>query len=157
MTGSSCWPIWWWYKATSEMRDAAMQDRRKNERAKLWIFHEITKLRLWRHAPRLMATAVITDSRRRFSKRWHVSDIKNIAGDDQTTLMVHWNSANIACIFCFYVCLRLHDRDCCSAANGSGSCHAPALSYFEKMTRCRCKNFTGDSQATPMVDRNSAI
>ena len=33
--------------------------------------------------------------------------------------------------------LRLHDCDCCSAADGSGSCHAPALSYFEEMIRCR--------------------
>ena len=30
------------------------------------------------------------------------------------------------------------DRDCCSAADGSGSCHAPAPSYFEEMARCRC-------------------
>ena len=35
------------------------------------------------HAPRLTATAVVTDLRRRFSKRLHVADIKNIAGDDQ--------------------------------------------------------------------------
>ena len=72
-----------------------------------------------------------------FLKRWHVSDVKNIAGDDQTTLMVHRNSANIACTFRFYVCLPLRVHDCCSAADGSGSCHAPALSYFEEMTSCR--------------------
>ena len=84
-----------------------------------------------------MATAVITDSCHRFSKRWHVIDVKNIAGDDQTTLMVYRNSANIACTFRIYVCLRLCDRDCCSAADGSGSCHAPTPSYFEEMTRCR--------------------
>ena len=70
-----------------------------------------------------------------FSKRWHVADVKNIAADDQTTLMVHRNSANIACTFRFYVCLRLHDRDCCSAADGS--CHTLTPSYFEEMTRCR--------------------
>ena len=81
--------------------------------------------------------AVITDLRHHFSKRWHVADVKNIAGDDQTTLMVHRNSANIACTFRFYVCLRRYDRDCCSVADGSGSCHAPAPSYFEEMTRCR--------------------
>ena len=114
-----------------------MQDRRWNERAKLWIFHEIAKWRRWRHAPRLTATAIITDSRHRFSKRWHVADVKNIAGDNQTTLMVHLNSANIACTCRFYVCLRLRNRDCCSAADGSGSCHSPAPSYFEEMTRCR--------------------
>ena len=51
--------------------------------------------------------------------------------------MVHRNSANIACIFHIYVYLHLWDRDCCSAADGSGSCHAPAPSYFEEMTRCR--------------------
>ena len=54
-----------------------------------------------------------------------------------TTLLVHRNSANIACTFRFYVCFRLHDRDCCSAADDSGSCHAPAPSYFEEMARCR--------------------
>ena len=62
---------------------------------------------------------------------------KNIAGDDQTTLMVHRNSANIVCTFRIYVSLRLFDRDCCSKADGSGSCNAPAPSYFEDITRCR--------------------
>ena len=119
------------------MRDAATQDRWRNERAKLWIFSEITKWRWWWHAPRLTETAVITDSCHRFSKRWHVADVRNIAGDNQTTIVVHQNSANIACTFHFYVCLRLRDRDCCSAADGSCSCHAPAPSYFEEMTRCR--------------------
>ena len=121
------------------MRDAATQDRQRNERAKLWILREIAKWRRWRHAPQLTATAVITDSRHRFSKRWHVANVKNIVGDDQQTLMVHRNSTNIACTFRIYVCLRLCDRDCCSVADGSGSCHAPAPSYFEEMTRCRLK------------------
>ena len=113
-----------------------MQDRCRNERAKLWISREIAKWRRWWLASRLTATAVITDLRHRFSKRWHVADIKNIACDDQTTLMVHQNSANIACTFRFYVCLRQRDCNCCSAADCSGSCHSPALSYFEEMT-CR--------------------
>ena len=40
--------------------------------------------------------------------------------------------------YCVYLPhLRLCDRDCCSAADSSGSCHAPAPSYFEEMTRCR--------------------
>ena len=39
-----------------------------------------------------------------FLKSWHVADIKNIAGDDQATLMVELNSA-------IYVCLRLQDRN----------------------------------------------
>ena len=98
---------------------------------------EIVKWRRWRHAPRLTAMAVITDSHHRFFKSWHVADVKIIAGDDQTTLMVHRNSANIACTFRIYVCLCLWDRDCCSAVDGSGSCHAPAPSYFEEMTRYR--------------------
>ena len=51
--------------------------------------------------------------------------------------MVHRYSANIVCTFCFYVCLRLRDRDCCSAADGNGSCHSPTPSYFEEMTRWR--------------------
>ena len=95
------------------------------------------KWRRWRHAPRLTATAVITDSGHSLSKRWHVADVKNITGNDQTTLMVYRNSANIAYTFRIYICLRLCDRDCCSAADGSGSCHAPAPSYFEDITRCR--------------------
>ena len=33
--------------------------------------------------------------------------------------------------------LPLCDRDCCSAVDGSGSCHTPAPSYFEEMTRCQ--------------------
>ena len=74
------------------MRDAAAQDRRWNERAKLWIFREIVKW--WRHVPRLTATAVIRNSRHRCAKRWHVADVKNIAVDDQTTLMVHRSSVN---------------------------------------------------------------
>ena len=31
----------------------------------------------------------------------------------------------------------LCDHDCCSVADGSSSCHTPAPSYFEEMTRCR--------------------
>ena len=71
------------------MRDASTQDRRRNERAKLLIFREIAKRRRWRHAPWLTATAVITDSHYRFSKRWHVADIKNIAGDQ--TMVHRWS------------------------------------------------------------------
>ena len=155
MTGSSAGPSGGgcWYKAKCEM----LQDRRRNKREKLRIFHEIAKWRRWRYAPWLTATSVITDLRHRFSKRWHVAEVKNIADDDQITLMVHRNSANIACTFRIYVCLCLCDRDCCSVADGSGGCNAPAPSYFEEMTRCRRKNFTGDDQATLTVDRNSAI
>ena len=97
-SGGGCW-----YKAKCEMRDAATQNRHRNECAKLRIFHEIAKWRRWRHASWLMATAVVTDSRCPFSKRWHVADVKNIAGDDQATLMVERNSANIAYTFRFYV------------------------------------------------------
>ena len=54
-------------------------------------------------AARLMATAVATDSRRRFLKRWHVADVKNITEGDHTTLIVNRNFANIAHTFRFYV------------------------------------------------------
>ena len=126
-----------WYKAKCEIRNAATQDRRSNERTILLIFREIAKWRRWRHAPRLTATPAVTDSHHRFSKRWHVANVKNIAGDDQATLMVHRNFASIACTFRFYVCLRLRDCICSSAADGNGSCHWPAPSYFEEMTHCR--------------------
>ena len=84
-----------------------------------------------------MATAVTTVSLHCFSKKWHLADIKNIAGDDQSTLMVDRNSANIAYTFGFYVCLRLRDHDCCSAADDNGSCHGLAPSFFKEMTLCR--------------------
>ena len=32
---------------------------------------------------------------------------------------------------------KIVDHDCCSAADGSSSCHAPAPSYLEEMTHCR--------------------
>ena len=76
-------------------------------------------------------------SRHRFSKRWQVVDVKNIAGDGQATVMVDQNSANITYTFRFYVCLCLQDRDCCSAADGNGSCHGLTPSFFEEMTHCR--------------------
>ena len=144
-----------------KMRDAATQNRRRNEHAKLWIVCGIAKWRRWwhahdwweRHLPRthaivffeemtryrhqkhrwqwpgnpsgqskfrtyrvylpilrvsrlqgtvgpwLTATAVATDSHCRFSKTWHVADVKIIAGDDQATLMVNRNSPNIAYTF----------------------------------------------------------
>ena len=80
---------------------------------------------------------IITNWRHNFSKRRHDADVKNIAGDDQATLIVHRNSANIASTFRFYVCLRLRYRDGCAAADSNGSSHAPAPSYFEEMTYCR--------------------
>ena len=61
------------------------------------------KWRRWWHAPWLTAMAVATYSRRRFSKTWYIANVKNIAGDDQATLMVNLNSANIAYNFRFYV------------------------------------------------------
>ena len=41
--------------------------------------------------------------------------------------------------------------------HGSGSCYAPASSYFEQMAHCRHQNFTGADQANLKVDRNSAL
>ena len=67
------------------------------------ILRLFTSTRFETVAPRLMATAVATDTRHRFSNRWHVANIKNIAGDDQATLMVDRNSANIAYTFWFYI------------------------------------------------------
>ena len=115
------------------------------------------KLRRWRHAPRLIATAVITDSRHRFQRDDTLLMSKNIAGDDQTALMVHRNSTNIVCIFRIYVCLRLCDRDCYSAADGSGSATHPHRRISKRWHVADIKNFTGDDQATLTVDQNSAI
>ena len=121
-----------WYKAKCKMLLRKI-DREMNVQ-NCGFF---AKWRWWRRALSLTATAVITDSRHHFSKRWHVAVVKTIAGDNKATLMVHRNSANIACTFRSYVCLRLHDRDCCYAANCNSSCHAPAPLYFKEMTRCR--------------------
>ena len=130
MTGSSCWPIWWWVLVYSKMRDAATQDRRWNERAKLRIFREIAKWRRWRYAPCLTATAGISDLRIVFRRDDTLSTSKTLPA---TTLMVHRNSPNISRIPSIFT----SDYICCSAADGSGSCHAPAPSYFEEITRCR--------------------
>ena len=144
-------------KAKCEMRDAATQDRRRNERAKLWIFRKIVKLRRWWHAPQLTAMAVITDSSHRFSKRWHVADVKNIAGDDQITLMVHRNSTNIECTFRFYICLRLRDRDCCPRLTAAAVATNPHYRISKRWHVTDVKNFSEDDQATLTVDRNSTI
>ena len=137
------------------MRDAATQDRRWNELAKLWIFRKIATWRRWRHAPRLtILTAVITDSSAIVFRGWHIADVKNITGNDQATLMVHRNSANIAFTFPFYVCLRPHDHDCWSAADCSSSCNAPAPSYFEEMTHCRHEKRWPDNRNGPSKFRN---
>ena len=62
---------------------------------------------------------------------------QNIAGDDLATIMVNRNSTNIAYTFRFYASLRLRDRDWCSVADGNGSCHGLAPSFFKEMTRCQ--------------------
>ena len=109
------------------------QNRGRNEHATLWIFREI---------------AVVTWSKTDGNGSWHglmpsFSEemthcrYQNIAGDDQATLMVDWNSASIAYTFRFYVCLRLQDRDGCSAAVNNGSCYGFVLSFFEDMRHCR--------------------
>ena len=149
-SGGGCW-----YKAKCEMLLSKIDGEMNVQNC--GFSSEIAKWRRWRHAQRLTATTVITEWRHRFSKRWHIADVKNIAGDDQTTLMVHQNCTNIACTFRFYVCLCLRYRNCCSVADGSGSCHAPTPSYFEEMTRCRCQKLHWRWPATLTVDRNSAI
>ena len=51
--------------------------------------------------------------------------------------MVDRNSANIAYTFWFYVCLHIRHRDCCSVADGNGSCHELVLLFFEDLTHYR--------------------
>ena len=82
------------------------------------------------------ATAVATNLRRCFLERWHVADVKNITSDDQATLIVDRNFADIAYTFQFYNCLCLRDHDYCTVAEGNGSLHGLAPSFFEEMTRC---------------------
>ena len=123
-----------------------MQNERRNEHAKLWVFREMEMVAT--DVPRLTATVVAMDSCRRFSKRWHVTDVKNIAGDDQANLMVNRNYTNIAHIFRFYDDLHLWDRDWCSTDDGNGSCHGLVQTFFKEMTRCRhqkhCRRWSGD-------------
>ena len=131
------------------MRDAATQDRRRNELAKLWIFPRNCERRRRRHAPRLTATAVSTDSRHRFSKRWY------IAGDDQTTLMVHRNSANIVCTSTFmsvYVCAIVTIVPRLTAAAIATN---PHRHISKRWHIADIKNFTEDDQSNLTVDWNS--
>ena len=120
-----------------------MHNRQRNEHAKLWKMETVAA-----GAPWLMASTDAMNSRHCFLKRWHVADIKNIVGDDQATPMVDRNSTNIVHTLRFYVCLRLRDRDCCSAADSNGSRHGLAPSFFEEMTRCRrqkhCRGWPGN-------------
>ena len=113
---------------------AATQSRWRNEHWKLWISHKIVKLRWMRHAPRLTAMAVATDSFRCFSKRWHIADVKNITGDDQAILIVDRNSIDIVNSFRIYVyeIVTLAPQRT-EMAVGAGL--APL--FFEKMTCCR--------------------
>ena len=150
-SGGGCW-----YKGKCEMQDAATQDSQSNECAKLWIFRKIAKWKWWRHVPRLTATPVVTHSRHRFSKRWHVADVTNIAGDDHATLMVHRNFANITCTFRFYACLRLRDRDGCPRLTATAVATHPHRHISNRWHIAIIKKFTGDVQATLNVDRNSA-
>ena len=95
--------------------------------------------------------AVVTDSRRHFSKTWHVTNVKNIARDDQATLMVDRNSANILFTFRFYACLRLRDRDWYSVADSNGRSYGLVPSFFD------IKSIAGIGPAMTRIDRNSVI
>ena len=139
------------------MRNAATQNRWRDEHVKLWLYRKIAKLRRWRHALRLTAMAVATDSRHRFPKRWHIADVKNITGNDQASLLVDRNSANIAYTFRFYVCLRLRDRDYIAPRLTATAIAMDLRCHFSKRWHVAdIKNITGHDQATLMVDRNSA-
>ena len=115
---------------------------------------KLRKRRRWRHAPRHTATAFITDSPHRFSKRWHVADVKNIASDDQTTLMINQNFSNIACTFRFYVCSIATVVMRLTVASVATHLHRRISKRWHVAD---VKNFTGDDQANLTVYRNSAI
>ena len=109
------------------MGNAVTQNRWRSEHAKFWIFHKIAKLRNGGDMLQLPRTRAV------IFQRWHVADVKNNTSDDQATLVVDQNSADIAYTFWFYVCLHLWDRDWCSAAYGSGSCHGLEPSFLEEI------------------------
>ena len=115
------------------MLDAATQDRRRNERAKLRIFRGIAKWRRWRHAPQLTATAVIRLVPSFFEEMTRCRREKHCRRRPNNP-----NGPSKCRKYRVYLPL-LRDRDYYSTADGSGSCHAPAPSYFERMTRCRCE------------------
>ena len=76
----------------------------QNEHAKLWVCREMETMVTG--ASWLMATSIATDPCRRLPKRslkGQVADVKNITGDDQATLRIDRNSANIAYIITIYV------------------------------------------------------
>ena len=68
-----------------------------------------------------LLTAVATDCRRRFSKKLRVAYVKNIAGDDQATLMFDRNSTKIAHCFRFYVYKMATDAPQLTATSGDHS------------------------------------
>ena len=113
------------------MRDAATQDRRRNEHAKLWIFRELERV----------ATCSTTDS----NGSYHglaPSFFEEMTRCRRQNHCRRWpDNPNGASKFRKYhvylPLLRLRDRDRCSAADSS--CHAPAPSYFEEMTCCWCQ------------------
>ena len=82
-----------WYKAKCEMLlrkiDSEMNVQNCGSSAK-W--------RRWWHASRLTATVVVMDSLHRFSKRWHVADVKKHCRRRPGNYNCPRNSANIACI-----------------------------------------------------------
>ena len=114
-----------------------MQNRWRNEHAKFWVLREMAKWTVASDDPWLMATAVATNSRLRFSNRWHVANIKNIAGDDQETLMVHQNSRYRAYlpILPLFMSTRLRLVLC-----GNGSCHGLVPYFFEEVKCCQRQN-----------------
>ena len=71
---------------------------------------------------------------------------QTIAGDDQTTLMVHRNSANIACTFRIYVCAiaTVVPRLTLAAVDTH-----PHRRISKRWHVADIKNFTGDDQTNP--------
>ena len=74
-----------------------------------------------------------------FFKRWHIADIKNIAGDDQATLTVYRNSTNIAHTFRFYVYKIATDAPQLMAASWDSS-------HGTQLTSKQCWRWSGNTK-----------
>ena len=114
----------------SMMRNGLTWKGQWNDILKLWVFRKMAKWGVAIDAPRLMATAVATDSHHHLQKRSlgtaHCQS-KSFSSNDQIILRVDLNFATINYHFVLQN-FRLRDREWCSTVDGNGSCYGLAPS-----------------------------
>ena len=155
MTGSSCWPIWWWYRENAKCEmlrkiDGEMNVQNCGYSAKLRNGDGGDMLHDWRQQQLSRTRAIVF---------WRDDTLPTSKTLSATTRQPWWSIEfrkyrmylqNLRLFTSVRSRLLFHGWR-------SGSCHAPVPLYFEEMTRCHVKDFTGDDQATLTIDRNSTI